>query len=208
MPTSTKKDAKRPRGRPRAYDPEKALGDARDLFWEAGFGATSFHELAAATGMNRPSLHGAFGDKQALYLKTLALLREQMQAQISQVLTAPLPLERALKRFYTGALGLYLGGERGPLGCYLVCTATVESARHPDIRAFLGATLGVIDQALQDRFRRAVAEGELAADADTQALAQVAAASLHSLAIRARAGQSRASLLRMAEGAAALLSRR
>ena len=55
------------RGRPRAYDPETALSQAMAVFWDAGYAATSLDDLSAATGMNRPSLYGAFGDKHALY---------------------------------------------------------------------------------------------------------------------------------------------
>ncbi len=60
------------RGRPRAYQPEIALGKALDLFRKDGFAATSLDDLSAATGMNRPSLYGAFGDKRELYLKSYA----------------------------------------------------------------------------------------------------------------------------------------
>ena len=70
----------RKRGRPRGYEPDAALSRARAAFWDAGYAATSLDALSAATGMNRPSLYGAFGDKRALYLKTLegyrALIRE------------------------------------------------------------------------------------------------------------------------------------
>ena len=63
------------RGRPRAYDPERALAQATAAFWDAGYSATSLDDLSAATGMNRPSLYGAFGDKHALYLKAIDGLR-------------------------------------------------------------------------------------------------------------------------------------
>src|SRR4051812_36374931 len=58
----------RPRGRPRGFDPEAALGQARDVFWDAGFAASSLDELSAAMEMNRPSVYAAFGDKETLYL--------------------------------------------------------------------------------------------------------------------------------------------
>jgi len=48
-----------------------ALARAADVFWKQGYDGTSLDDLAAATGMNRPSLYAAFGDKRALYLKTL-----------------------------------------------------------------------------------------------------------------------------------------
>src|SRR5262249_13831611 len=57
----------RTRGGPRQYDPELALAKAAAAFWKHGYAATSLDDLAAATGMNRPSLYAAFGDKRDLY---------------------------------------------------------------------------------------------------------------------------------------------
>src|ERR1700709_2926429 len=68
------------RGRPRAYQPEVALGKALDLFRSEGFAATSLDDLSAATGMNRPSLYGAFGDKRELYIKSYQRYREDARA--------------------------------------------------------------------------------------------------------------------------------
>src|SRR5215471_1336145 len=68
------------RGRPRAYEPDVALGKALDLFRTAGFAATSLDDLSAATGMNRPSLYGAFGDKRELYIKSYRRYREGARA--------------------------------------------------------------------------------------------------------------------------------
>ena len=65
------------RGRPRAYQPEVALGKALDLFRKDGFAATSLDDLSAATGMNRPSLYGAFGDKRELYIKSYQRYRDR-----------------------------------------------------------------------------------------------------------------------------------
>ena len=61
------------RGRPRAYDPDAALKAARDVFWVKGYAATSLDDIAEATGMNRPSLYAAFGDKEAIYLAALKM---------------------------------------------------------------------------------------------------------------------------------------
>lgn len=206
MPIDTKLPTVRARGRPRAYDPGAALGAARDAFWSAGYSATSLDDLASATGMNRPSLYAAFGNKHALYLKTLGQLGEEMTRQVGAVLGAPIPLREALRKFYLNALALYLSGEQGPRGCFIVCTATVEAVEEPDVREFLRQTLRQIDDALIARFRHAVLQGELPTGSDPDTLGRLAASVLHSLAVRARAGQSRASLKRMAEGAASLFA--
>jgi len=39
------------------------------VFWRNGYDGTSLDDLVAATGMNRPSLYAAFGDKRDLYLR-------------------------------------------------------------------------------------------------------------------------------------------
>ncbi|MGE5163663.1 MAG: helix-turn-helix domain-containing protein, partial [Sphingobacteriales bacterium] len=60
---TSKTQERRRRGRPRAYNPDTALARAADVFWRNGYDGTSLDDLVAATGMNRPSLYAAFGDK-------------------------------------------------------------------------------------------------------------------------------------------------
>ena len=73
------------RGRPRAYQPDVALGKALDLFRKDGFAATSLDDLSAATGMNRPSLYGAFGDKRELYIKSYQRYRDDARAAMLEI---------------------------------------------------------------------------------------------------------------------------
>src|SRR3981189_3451887 len=96
---AAKPDAVAPkrRGRPRAYQPEIALGKALDLFRKGGFAATSLDDLSAATGMNRPSLYGAFGDKRELYIKSYARYRADARAVITNIFSAELPLRERLQ---------------------------------------------------------------------------------------------------------------
>ena len=63
------------RGRPRAYDPDTALAQRDGGVLAAGYSGTSLDDITAGTGMNRPSLYGAFGDKRALYLHTFERYR-------------------------------------------------------------------------------------------------------------------------------------
>ncbi len=74
----------RRRGRPRQYDPDQALAKAAETFWKHGYAATSLDDLVVATGMKRPSLYAAFGDKRDLYLKTLERYRDQIRASTSR----------------------------------------------------------------------------------------------------------------------------
>jgi TetR/AcrR family transcriptional regulator, copper-responsive repressor len=187
------KEPKR-RGRPRAYDPEVALARATERFWYGGYSATSLDELSAATGMNRPSLYGAFGDKRDLYLEALARYWERSRAAIAEALARDRPLREALQRFYGAALSSYLAGRNGPRGCFAISTATTEALRDAEIQALLAEGFRDIDDALEARIRYAAEHGDLADGVDPAALATLAAATLHSLAIRSRAGATRPAL--------------
>src|ERR1700735_841426 len=103
MMHKTAKAETRPRGRPRAYDPDVALQRARDAFWRTGYAGTSLDEISAATGMNRPSLRAAFGDKRELYLKTLNAYWRAKAVAMREALDGR-TVEDALMRAYEMAL--------------------------------------------------------------------------------------------------------
>src|SRR5918998_3517283 len=107
-----------PRGRPREYDPEEALNRATEAFWRGGFAATSLDDLSAATGMNRPSLYGAFGDKRALFIKSYRRYRDDARVAMGDIFRDELPIRQRLGRIYAVALDIYLSGEAGPRGCF------------------------------------------------------------------------------------------
>jgi len=189
------------RGRPRAYEPEVALGKALDLFRTTGFAATSLDDLSAATGMNRPSLYGAFGDKRELYIKTYQRYRDNARAATGEIFRLDGPLRQQLERIYAVALDIYLSGEDGPRGCFTVMTAGSEAVADPDIRAMVQNALTELDKAFAHCFRRAKEKGELPEHADPVVLAQLASATIHSIAIRARARAPRKELEAIVAGA-------
>src|SRR5215475_5810980 len=94
------------RGRPRAYQPEVALARALDVFWREGFAGTSLDDLSAATGMNRPSLYGAFGDKRELYIKSYEAYRDRARVRMSEAFAAELPMRQMLETIYGIALDM------------------------------------------------------------------------------------------------------
>lgn len=197
--------AKRGRGRPRAYEPERALARARDTFWRNGYSATTLDDLSAATGMNRPSLYGAFGDKRALYLQTLRGYVDTSRRAMEQALAEERPLAEALAHLYELALGMYLRADRSPMGCFLIGTAAVEAVNDDDVRALLNEALLTFDACFEARFERARAQGEIGEQADPALLAAMASAVLHTLALRARAGAARDALQAIARAGTAMI---
>lgn len=189
------------RGRPRAYEPEVALGKALDLFRRQGFAATSLDDLSDATGMNRPSLYSAFGDKRELYIKSYQRYRDDARASMTEIFREEMPLRQRLESIFACALNIYLSGETGPRGCFTVVTAASEAVGDPEIRAMVLDGLTELDKAFANCFRRAKEKGELPESVDPAVLAQLASATVHSIAIRSRARVSRKELEAIVKGA-------
>ncbi|HEX9171013.1 MAG TPA: TetR/AcrR family transcriptional regulator [Roseiarcus sp.] len=187
--------APRRRGRPRAFEAETALTQAMDVFWRDGFAATSLDDLSAATGLNRPSLYGAFGDKRALYLQAYRQYRKRANEALAPLFQARAPLRVKLKRILVACLELYLSGEEGPRGCFTVLTTSSDAIADPEIRALVGEAIDNTDRTFGRLFADARAAGELSASADPRALARLAAATIHTLSIRARARIKKAEIL-------------
>jgi TetR/AcrR family transcriptional regulator, copper-responsive repressor len=189
------------RGRPRAYEPEIALGRALDLFRTQGFAATSLDDLSEATGMNRPSLYGAFGDKRELYIRSYQRYRDEARASMVAIFREEMPVRQRLQRIFASALDIYLSGETGPRGCFTVGTAASEAVSDPEIRAMVLDGLSELDKAFANCFRRAKEKGELPETADPAVLAQLASATVHTIAIRSRARVPRKELEEIVKGA-------
>lgn len=180
---------KRPRGRPRAFITDEVLDRVRTVFLEKGFAAASVDELAAAAGLNRPSLYAAFGDKEQLYIHTLRFYGQKSVEGLDAVLTGPGTIEQRLSKVYKLAIDLYTAPPHRP-GCMIVGTAAVESPTHPKIAAVANELLVAIEKSLE----RAFAVSDLAREPSPAARARMAGAIMHSVAIRARLGAKAADL--------------
>jgi len=92
---------KRSVGRPREFDEEAALEAAMEAFWKKGYESTSLAELCTCTGLHKGSLYQAFGDKHALFMRSLKHYADtEFKESAAVVLQHESPLEsiRALVR--------------------------------------------------------------------------------------------------------------
>lgn len=181
----------KPRGRPRTFDEDRVLGSILDKFWTKGYTACSMDELANAAHVSKPALYAAFGDKRAMYLRAMERFTGEFEGAVEMALGPDRPIAEGLLAFYRASLERFMSGDIGPRGCLVLCTAATESVVEPEIRAVLAGVLSKLDGALERSFAAAAASGQISRDADPRALASLAAATLHSLAIRVRAGEPR-----------------
>lgn len=198
---------KRGRGRPRSFDEDEALDRITDLFWRRGFAATSLDELSRVSGVGRPSLYATFGSKEQMYLRALRAFVARMDAALADAKSGGHPIAETLDAVFDGLLALYESSDPsapGARGCMVVCTAAAEAAERAPVRDALAEVLRGIDDRMALLLHAARERGQLAPDADVEALAAVLAGTAHSVALRARAGASHDSLVAMARTAVRL----
>ena len=180
---------KRPRGRPRAFITDEVLDRVRAVFMEKGFAAASLDDLAAASGLNRPSLYAAFGDKEQLYIHALRFYGTKSIEGLDAILAEKGTIQSRLGKVYKASIDLYTAPPHRP-GCLIVGTAAVEAPTHPRIAAVASELLASIEKSLE----RAFAAGDLAPSPTPAARARMAGAILYAIAIRARLGTKAAEL--------------
>lgn len=196
-------EGRRQRGRPRSFDPDAVLTRVRHSFWRNGYAATTMDELAAAAGLHKPSLYGAFGDKKSLYLESLNHYLAEVSEQFAAALSIP-RLADSLDALVDASIAKFTRERAG--GCYMMSTAVPEAADDPEIGAVVRGAMERLDQALVRRFERAIADGELSGSADPEALAMIVVANHYELSSRARAGFSVDELRARAARALALVN--
>jgi AcrR family transcriptional regulator len=194
-----KKKAALPRGRPRSFDIEKALDQALQVFRHKGYEGTSLSDLTEAMGINRPSLYAAFGNKEALFRKTLDRYADGPAGYIRKALEEP-TARAVAERLLHGAVDL-LTDPRTPRGCLMVQGALSCGESADPIRRELASRRAASEAEVRQRFRRARLKGDLSPDSDPADLARFLATVIHGMSVQAASGASRNELLGVVETA-------
>lgn len=181
---------KRPRGRPRIMDRDRALETALQVFWRHGYEGASIADLTAAMQVTPPSLYSAFGSKEQLYREALDRYSATYGSFAAQALAEEPTARKAIERILRESVAVYSEGP-APRGCMLATGAVTCAPEHTSLVAELSQRRLAIIAALKDRFDCAVVEGELAPLTDTASLAAFYAAVVQGLSVQARDGVTR-----------------
>ena len=173
-----------PIGRPRSFNADDALRQAMGAFWEGGYTGTSYADLERVTKLRRQSLIYAFGDKQAIFRKALALYAADRVDEIVALLRrdgSPMANIRAV-------FDSWLSDVEGPRrnGCLMVNTAGELGRDDPAAATIIAKATDRLRGAIADAFGRAKALGEIDADQDPLALASLAVAAGDGALLHAR----------------------
>jgi AcrR family transcriptional regulator len=179
-------------GRRREFDVNQALDAALAVFWRKGYEGASYTDLTQATGVERPALYSAFGNKETLFLRALERYYDHHLSFFPAALELPTSRQVAL-HILRSAVEL---NTRYPehTGCLGIHGAIAGSDDVEPIRQALIAARAAGEAALRERFERAQREGDLPATANCSVLAAYVCAVLHGMAVQAKAGFDRGML--------------
>jgi len=194
------------RGRPRKFDTDTVMERVRDTFWRYGYAGTSMDQLAAATGLHKPSLYGAFGDKKQLYLAALDNYLADVRADFAEAFSQP-HLWDCLDALSEKSIDKFTRGVDGGMGCFMMNTAMPEAIEDPEISRVVRGAMDSLEQATVRRFETAREEGELSDLLDPAELAMILVAKHYEISARARAGYSREELREVADRGLELVRR-
>jgi TetR/AcrR family transcriptional regulator, transcriptional repressor for nem operon len=140
--------------RPREFDENDVLDAAAQCFWARGYDGTSLRGLIESTGLTGASLYNAFGDKRALYRKTLD---RYVEGSIADRIRRcqDLPPRQAIGAFFEDIITRSLNDAQRK-GCMLVNAALEVAPHDPGFQKIVAHVLVRLEQF----FRRTVAAGQ------------------------------------------------
>jgi AcrR family transcriptional regulator len=166
--------------RPSSFDRDTALACALEAFWQHGYDQTSISDLTEAMGINPPSLYAAFGDKQTLFDEVVERYQSDPTNFIAAALAEP-TAPAAAARLLHDAADQYTRGDR-PHGCMVLSEPKLAEHRATSL------------QAVVDRLRRGVHDGDLPRGTDVDALGRFLQSVLAGMSAAARDGATAAEL--------------
>ena len=169
------------------------------VFWEKGYEGASMHDLTTAMGIKPASLYAAFGNKQAMFERTLDHYLAGPAAFMSAALEEPTAYavaERILRQTAEA-----LTARRARYGCMTIQAALVGGEETKAVRQTLIRLRVRAQNALRQRFEQSKSDGDLPEDADAAGLADFITCVFQGMTVQAINGAGREQLLRIARTA-------
>src|SRR5580698_2256191 len=190
-------ELKRGRGRPRTFDRPTAVQQAMKLFWDHGYEGTTFDDLIEAMHIGPSSFYHEFGSKEQLYRETVNYYMEAHLGFFPRILTTPGDLRAAFEAMFEEGAA-FLASDTSPAGCMISLAGTHISPQLVSVADFTKRVRKAWNDALINRLKKGVSDGELPPETNVKELAAYFGAVFRGMAAQARDGASRKELLGIA----------
>lgn len=181
--------------RTRTFDENEVTRRARDAFHDHGYAATSVEQLTAATGLQRSSLYGAFGDKHGLFLRAFHQYCDEEMATVEAELAGDDAFDR-LGRHLRAKTADPAASRRG---CLIAKAGAEMAGEDPEVARIAAAAYATYERALTRCVAAAQAAGKIRDDIEPAAAGALLLATLRGIEALGRVGRSKRSLRTIAD---------
>lgn len=193
-------------GRLKDFDEERVLDRAVDCFWKHGYGATTVRDLAEAMRIGGASLYNAYGDKRALFGRSLERYAERsMRDRIARMEAEHRPKD-AIRSFIAEIVDRSLK-DPDRKGCLLINSALDVAPHDAEIGKVVAGYLDELRAFFRRNVEAAQRAGQVPTSIDAEEVSGHLLGVLAGIRVLARTGASRKVLESVARPALALLER-
>ncbi len=172
--------------RPKKLNEPLTLSKTMLLFWTQGYAATSMRDVEQVTGLSAGSLYHEFGNKQALFQRSLTFyINTVIQTRIDKYLVDFQPAMEGVRRFLVSAFKQVPQDVAGQ-SCLLVNTAAEIGQDDDAIGKAVRNGFARLETALAGAFETAKSQGEASRDLDSALAAKHVALLMPGLLIAAK----------------------
>ena len=157
------------------------------VFWDRGYQASTLADLTKAADVQKQSLYGVFGDKRSLFLKSLALYRDQVLSKVRKVVSeadSPLGGIARLMRYAARPPG----PKDSPSGCLMANTALELGLSDSDVAAELKRMFRAMEEILTAAVKKGQERGEITTRFDSAAIGQSLSNTINGLRVLQNTG--------------------
>jgi len=160
--------------RKKEFNPQKAVHQAMEVFWQKGYDGTTLDDLCSAMNIRRGSLYGTFKDKRSLYIEAInhyVRLNYPSELAISEDMSPLATLRQMFQAMVDDAVN-----DKQQRGCMMINTIT-ELTNNDDpemvqIAELCNNSVAQVQQLFVDLLTEAQSQGEIAAHVNIKAKAQ------------------------------------
>jgi TetR/AcrR family transcriptional regulator, transcriptional repressor for nem operon len=169
--------------RPREFEEDEVVLAAMETFWQRGYQGTSIQDLVSATGLQRGSLYGAFGDKHGLFLAALDAYTEGFVEKVRALVASEEDPVDGLRLFIRSAGAANRDAQVASRGCMVGNTCSELVAHDPDARERVERFVSEMQNTMADALRQGQQLGTFGTDRDPMAVAIFIQCSMQGVAL-------------------------
>jgi AcrR family transcriptional regulator len=150
--------------RVKTFNEQEVLQKILRLFGQKGYCQASLEDILAAGGISRQSMYDTFGCKKSVFLKALALYREQNEAHLEKQVDESLASGVSSLEILRGVLyhGFHMD-ERKSAGCLIVNSMIEFKETMPEIRGEIDAAFAFSRKIMEKVIAYGQNKGEISA---------------------------------------------